>query len=154
MMKPVAALIALSTLASPAALTAADTASSKRIVTAFYDLAFVKHRPAAAARAYLGTTYIQHNPHVPNGAAPFSGYFTNYFARHPRASSRIVHVVAEGDLVVVHSHGKSDGDDAGQAIVDIFRVDHGKIVEHWDVMQTVVAGAPNGNTMFDGTNGK
>lgn len=157
-MKPVIlAMLAVAALssASVAAPRASNKApSNKAIVTAFYEQAFVKHQPTAAARAYIGDRYIQHNPHVPNGVAPFTGYFEQYFRTHPTASSTIYRVIADGDLVVIHSHGKDDPQDVGKAIVDIFRVDHGKIVEHWDVMQPVTTGAPNGNTMFDGTNAK
>ena len=145
--------IILAILASavvPAALVAAPPAGNKAIVTAFYEMAFVKHKPTLAARAYLSDHYIQHNPHVPNGIAPFIGYFEQYFRTHPTASSRIYRVIAEDDLVVIHSHAKENPQDAGLALIDIFRVDHGKIVEHWDVMQPVVAKTPNGNTMFDG----
>ena len=47
------------------------------------------------------------------------------------------HIVAEGDLVVLHLNSKADEGDWGRAIVDIFRVEDGKIVEHWDVTQDV-----------------
>jgi len=60
-------------------------------------------------------------------------------------------VIAEGDIVVVHSHGftdPSDSKDLGEASVDIFRVENGKIVEHWDVIQPVPEKSNNSNTMF------
>ncbi len=60
------------------------------------------------------------------------------------------HLVSEGDLVVVHSLFRTGPGDRGQAIMDLFRVEHGKIVEHWDVIQSVPAETANGNTMFEG----
>ncbi len=41
-----------------------------------------------------------------------------------------------------------DANDRGSAVVDIFRVDKGLIVEHWDVEQAVPAQPKNRNTMF------
>jgi predicted SnoaL-like aldol condensation-catalyzing enzyme len=58
------------------------------------------------------------------------------------------HIVAEGDLVVLHLNSKADEKDRGRAIVDIFRVKDGKIVEHWDVAQNVPEKTASGNTMF------
>ncbi len=57
-------------------------------------------------------------------------------------------VIAEDDLVVLHYHLKMTPDDLGQAVVDIFRVEDGRIVEHWDVLQPVPAESANTNTMF------
>ena len=60
----------------------------------------------------------------------------------------IKRVVAEGDLVVLHVHSTQNAQDGGEAVVDIFRVEQGKIVEHWDVIQTIPAESANRNTMF------
>ena len=46
-------------------------------------------------------------------------------------------IVAEGDLVVLHSHLILKPGDRGSAVVDIFRLENGKIVEHWDVVQEI-----------------
>lgn len=71
-----------------------------------------------------------------------------YFAASPTAISVVKRVLADGDLVAVHVNSKQSPQDAGLAIVDIFRVQDGKIIEHWDVIQPVPATPANNNTMF------
>lgn len=141
--------------ATPAPVQAAASrtlteAENARIVVAFYDLAFNQHRPTEAARLYIGDHYIQHNPDVPNGAEPFYAYFEGFFRDNPQSRATIHRVIADGDLVALHVHSQETPDDPGRAIVDIFRVENGKIVEHFDVIQPVPAATANGNTMFSG----
>lgn len=124
---------------------------NKKVVTEFYEMAFNQHRPTDAAKKYFGAKYIQHNPNVPNGAAAFYTYFESFFKEHPKSNVKIHRAVADGDLVVLHLHSKTDEKDPGRAIVDIFRLEKGKIVEHFDVVQAVPATTANGNSMFDGT---
>ncbi|RZG48968.1 nuclear transport factor 2 family protein [Acinetobacter wuhouensis] len=121
---------------------------NKKIVVDFYEGVFQKHQVKAYADRYIGDKYIQHNPHVPNGKAPFVDYFTGHFKENPEAKSVIKRAVAEGDLVFLHVHSTQNAQDRGVAIVDIFRVENGKIVEHWDVQQAVPEQAANSNTMF------
>ena len=90
----------------------------------------------------------QHNPEVPDGKAPFVGYFGGYFKENPESRARIVRSAADGDLVYLHVHSTNGKADRGQAVIDIFRVQDGKIVEHWDVIQAVPEQAANSNTMF------
>jgi predicted SnoaL-like aldol condensation-catalyzing enzyme len=125
--------------------------ANKTIVREFYEMAFRDRQPTKAAQTYIGDKYIQHNPRVPNGAAPFYGFFENYLKQNPQSSSTIKRIVAENDLVVLHVHAKTSPEDRGRAIIDIFRVENGKIVEHWDVIQEVPERTANGNTMFDGS---
>ena len=121
---------------------------NKQIVREFYELAFNQHRPTEAAKKYIGDRYIQHNPYVPNGADAFYGYFEGFFKEHPKSRADIKKVIGEGDLVMLHLNSKMDDKDRGKAIVDIFRVENGKIVEHWDVIQDVPERSANSNTMF------
>ncbi len=65
----------------------------------------------------------------------------------------IKRAIAYGDLVVL-LHSKSTKKDLGLAVVDIFRLENGKIVEHFDVVQSVPEKTANGNTMFDVSNEK
>lgn len=124
------------------------TEHNKKIVTDFYNGVFIKHQIQTYADQYIGSQYIQHNPHVPDGKAPFVDYFTGYFKENPEAQNVIKSVVAENDLVVLHVHSKQNKADRGVAIVDIFRLEQGKIVEHWDVIQDIPEQSANTNTMF------
>lgn len=124
------------------------SSANKALVSAFYQQMFVDKQVNAAIEAYIGDTYIQHNPFVEDGASPLANIFEGYFARFPEAGVDIKRVIAEGDLVVVHSHWTTSDTDAGKAVIDIFRVENNKIVEHWDAVQAVPATSKNSNTMF------
>jgi predicted SnoaL-like aldol condensation-catalyzing enzyme len=50
--------------------------------------------------------------------------------------------------VVLHVHLTKSPEDRGAAVVDIFRLDHGRIVEHGDVQLAIPEQAANNNTMF------
>lgn len=120
---------------------------NRRLVVQFYDLFFNKHAIAQASEL-VAPDYKQHNPQVPDGKAPFVDFFTDYFKKNPLASSQILRTAVDGDLVWLHNHSRSSPDDRGRAIVNIFRVKDGKIVEHWDVIQAVPEHAANENSMF------
>lgn len=125
-----------------------QTEINKKIVTDFYEGVFLKHQVKEYADRYIGNQYIQHNPHVPDGKEPFVNYFTQYFKEKPQAKNSIKRVIADGNLVALHVHSVQDNQDLGEAIVDIFRVENGKIVEHWDVIQPITTSSANTNTMF------
>jgi predicted SnoaL-like aldol condensation-catalyzing enzyme len=116
-------------------------------VVNFYNGVFNRHDVAGSAKV-LVDNYVQHNPGVPDGKAPFVNYFTSFFKKNPNAHSRIVRSAADGDLVYLHIHSTNGEADRGLAIIDIFRVENDKIVEHWDVIQPVPETAANKNTMF------
>ena len=83
-----------------------------------------------------------------DGAEPFIG-FVHYFTQtFPDLHLDIKRLIAEGDLVVTHSHMTRHAGDRGMAVIDIFRLENGKIVEHLDVLQDIPETAANNNTMF------
>lgn len=85
---------------------------------------------------------------MPDGKEPFVSFFTGFFAENPDSHAEVVRSATDGDLVWLHVHSTNGAEDRGQAVIDIFRVTDGKIVEHWDVIQPVPATSANENTMF------
>jgi len=122
--------------------------SNKAVVRDFYDLAFNQKKPAEAVAKHLGPVYRQHNPQAPDGGEAFVGFVTEFAKTSPGLQVIFKRFVAEGDLVVVHSNMVREPADRGMAVMDIFGLEDGKIVEHWDVLQDVPETAANTNTMF------
>ncbi|WP_278488355.1 nuclear transport factor 2 family protein [Achromobacter insolitus] len=140
-------LVAVSCVAAvPAG--AAPPQSNKDLVVAFFRMMFQDRDIDEAVRLYVSPNYTQHNPYMQDGIGPLVDFFPAYFEQHPQSIVEIKRVIAEGDLVVIHNLWRDSPEDRGQAVMDIFRVDNGKIVEHWDVSQEIPENPANKNGMF------
>ena len=123
----------------------ADLESNKQTVRAYYELAFNDHEPELAVERYVGDRYVQHNPQAPDGPEAFIGFVKAF----PEASVEIRRIVAEDDIVVTHSLIRFSADDErGTVAADFFRVEDGRIVEHWDVLQPFPEESANDHPMF------
>jgi predicted SnoaL-like aldol condensation-catalyzing enzyme len=121
---------------------------NKETVVAFYNAA-INDKDFEAASVYLGDKYIQHNPMAADGPEGLKAFLD--FAKENLGSFKVEfkRVLADGDFVIVHAHATSgQPDDRGSAVMDIFRLENGKVVEHWDVIQPIPETARNENTMF------
>ena len=120
---------------------------NKKNAIAFYRTAY-EGNPRKAVELYVGDQYIQHNPAVKNGKAGFIEYFEQMQEEYPDKSIEFVRVIAEGNLVALHTHQVWPGNDE-YVTMDFFRFDeNGKIVEHWDSIQQIPEKSANPNTMY------
>lgn len=129
-----------------ASRTLLSPAANRKLVVDFYRIVFIEKRVVEGFERFVAPGYTQHNPLLPSGREAAVKFLTSRSSRESIAD--IKRVIAEGDLVVLHVHSRANLSDRGHAIVDIFRVTDGKIVEHWDVIQPVPAKSANTNTMF------
>jgi predicted SnoaL-like aldol condensation-catalyzing enzyme len=121
---------------------------NKSIIRDWHAIALDQRRPEEAAAKHLGPYYRQHNPNAADGAEAYVGFMKWLAQTYPEFRMETKRVIAEGDYVVLHSHLILKPGERGSAVVDIFRLEHGKIVEHWDVVQEVPEKSANNNTMF------
>jgi predicted SnoaL-like aldol condensation-catalyzing enzyme len=97
---------------------------------------------------HVGDRYIQHNPGAEDGSVAFTAFVRYLRGEYPDLKLNIKRVIAEGDLVVTHSHLVLEPGLPGRAVADCFRLENGKVVEHWDVVQDVPETSANANSMF------
>lgn len=126
---------------------AAKLEDNKRVVLDFYARALNGTDFDAAAR-HFGRYYIQHNPMIGDGVEGFRTFLRGLKEQFPDVRGDIKRVFADGDYVILHVHATRTPQDPGLAIVDIFRLEEGKIVEHWDVRQPMPDASAHGNGMF------
>ena len=122
--------------------------SAREVVDEFIDLFYVKKQVRPAFEAWVHPNYIQHKPTLPDGREAVIVFLEGLLERFPERKFTIHRVIASDDLVAVHYHSQATEDDLGFAVVDIFRVEDCRMVEHWDVVQRVPEESANDNTMF------
>lgn len=120
---------------------------NKEMVIAFYNAA-INDKDFEAASAYLGDKYIQHNPLAADGPEGLKAFLEFAKENLPDFKAEIKQAFADDDYVILHVHATRGPDDRGSAVMDIFRLENGKVVEHWDVIQPIPETSANDNTMF------
>ena len=103
---------------------------------------------SSAVDRFIAPEYIQHNQGVEPGRDALRRFLDMIREQTPEAVHDVKRAFVDGDHVTVHYHVRRWPGDPGWAVIDIFRVESGKIVEHWDVMQDLVEGGPNPNSPF------
>jgi len=144
------AVTAFALLAATPAAGAADAKQmeeNKKTVAAFYDAA-LNQKDFEKASQYIGPRYTQHNPGAADGPEGLKAFLAFLREKFPNNHSEIKRIFADGDYVIVHVHAVREPGTRGNAIVDIFKLENGKVVEHWDVVQPIPEKAANENGMF------
>ena len=118
--------------------------ANRRLVATFLNLAFNGNELESALNLYVSPTYIQHNPLIADGLQAVLDVFKA--GKIPPLCYDIKFALAQNDLVWVYSKVTSPQGVTG--VVDLIRVRDGKMVEHWDVVQSVPEKMPHSNGMF------
>jgi predicted SnoaL-like aldol condensation-catalyzing enzyme len=130
----------------PAQPSEADTEHSRAFVRGFAQRVLQDADYTVLTDYISTTTYLQHNPEAADGLTGFGAAAAKWAGQGKNLVYKTVHrVVAEGDLVLLQSEGEF-----GEPVAywDLFRVENGKIVEHWDVIAPIPASLPHTNGLF------
>jgi predicted SnoaL-like aldol condensation-catalyzing enzyme len=124
-------------------------ARNKQIAIEFYNAA-LNEKNWEKTRSMIGDRYVQHNLNAIDGPEGLKAHIEFLKRDFPNNRGEIKHALADGDLVALHVHNRRSPELRGNAVVDIFRIENGKVVEHWDVVQAIPDPdkAKNKNTMF------
>jgi predicted SnoaL-like aldol condensation-catalyzing enzyme len=147
MLKTALALVTATLAVGAPTARAADLEQNKKVVVDFYEKA-INQKDFEAAAKHIGSRYTQHNPVAADGPEGLKAFLQFLREKFPNAKSEIKRVFADGDYVILHVHSVREPGTRGNAIVDIFKLENGKVVEHWDVVQPIPEKAANSNGMF------
>ncbi len=130
----------------------AQTEATREVAHKFLTRAFIDNEFRDAYDTYAHPDFIQHNPRMADGLEGHRAYFENMAASESDGdSSKWAHItdmlLVDGDLFAVMHRAYRSPDKPGTIVVDIWRVEDGKIAEHWDVMQEIPDGIPHDNGM-------
>ena len=106
--------------------------------------------PMDSARVddYISPDYVQHSSLAEPTVQALKDFLDFVKVQSPEGTHNLKRAFVDGDHVIVHHHVIRHAGDPGLAVVDIFRVADGKIVEHWDVLQDVPEQPLNPLPMF------
>ena len=142
-----AAVVALAAFTPPAEAGISKNPKAQKAM-AFLDMVFNQKKVKEGFDTYVGDKYIQHNPIAADGKEAAVTVLSQVLQQMPGWSYEFKHAYVDGNIAIIHSHVRMKADDRGMAVVDIFRFEKGKIVEHWDVVQPIPEKSANNNSMF------
>lgn len=127
---------------------ALDTdAANRAIVTDFARLFYTERDVPLAFSTYVSPDYIQHNPGIADGRDAAIEALAGMFAEEGR-EFRIKQIIVDGDMAVIHVQAIPEQGSRGASVFDMYRLQDGRIVEHWDAIQPVPETSANPHPMF------
>ncbi|QSX76831.1 nuclear transport factor 2 family protein [Lysobacter arenosi] len=113
-----------------------QTAVNKALVRSFLDDILVHGRMDRLAGYFDGDRYIQHNPNIANGLSAL-GSALYAMAQQGRAMKyeRVHRILGEGNFILSVSEGQTGSQHV--AFYDLWRIENGKIAEHWDTIEAI-----------------
>lgn len=124
------------------------TETNRAVIEDFLSLFYAHNKVREAFERHVAEDYIQHSPLADNGREAAIVAIESLWNTMPKLEINVLRVMVDGNMAMCHLFGKDRPDHDGIVVVDIFRLENGKIVEHWDVLQQVETNTINGNTMY------
>lgn len=123
------------------------TERNRAVVQDFARLFYAEKNVRAAFIAHVAPDYIQHNPGLPDGREAAIAALEPKFS-DPKASFEVKRILVDGNHAMIHLHARPEPGARGAAVADLYRLENGRIVEHWDVIQPVPPTSANPHPMF------
>ncbi len=117
------------------------TDENRELVRQLVEKVFIGRDDSALDAFLEGGELIQHSPHVPDGIDALRSMYSVH-----RTYDKLHLVVCEGNFVYTQTAGKIGG--KAHVFNDLFRIENGKVVEHWDTVGEVPAVLPHNNSLF------
>jgi predicted SnoaL-like aldol condensation-catalyzing enzyme len=103
---------------------------------------------ASRVDEFIHADYIQHSTAASGGREGLRAFFEDRAGRFAEVEMHIRASFADGDFTIFHIHTIREPGDPGMSIIDIFRLEDGKVREHWEVVQEIPVELPHANGIF------
>ena len=125
----------------------AEEAANLELIRKVYDEVL---EPFASDKVdlYFRPDYIQHSPLAQTGSQGLKDFLVWAKSVSPGAHHYVKRMFADGDHVIAHVHVVIQPGTPGNTVIDIFRIEDGLVVEHWDSSQTITGESNNDNGVF------
>ena len=122
------------------------TTRNRALMTDFVTILYEQRQPRIAFEKYVDEGYVQHNPIIADGRENALKWLEPVFSK-PDAEIQVRRVLVDGDFATVQIIGRMSPEDPGSAVINIFRIENGLIMEHWDVTQAMPAETASGRPL-------
>ncbi|AIV08348.1 putative membrane protein [Vibrio harveyi] len=112
------------------------------LITDFVQNLMNNHNFSYILEHYNDSSYVQHNRNLPDKVTGLVNFLEEFVEDYPDYAYDVKHIYVDGDYVIFHSHATLDREDRGNDqkgmnIIDTWRIEDGRIVEHWDSIQAL-----------------
>ncbi|ANW26789.1 polyketide cyclase [Vibrio coralliilyticus] len=116
--------------------------ANAKLITDFVQNLMNDHNFDYVLEHYNDSAYTQHNRNLPDKVTGLVGFLKEFVEDYPDYTYDVKHIYVDGDYVIFHSHATLDkedrgNDEKGMNIIDTWRIEDGRIVEHWDSIQAL-----------------
>jgi len=133
-------------MADPVARSAQEQANLDFCTRMYREMLF--RFDASLIDEFLADDYIQHSTAATGGKEGLRAFFQDRAHHFPDVRFAIKASFVDGDFTIFHIHTVRHPGDPGMSIIDYFRMEGGKVAEHWEVVQEIPATLPHANGIF------